>query len=83
MFDDQEVENQLRSTWEGYVDWRGKPATRLRHGGMLAASFVLGTHSLSHSFSLSHTQSTQKYCEKGTMKWWEFSHDLNQQITFY
>ncbi|KAI3452805.1 hypothetical protein Pfo_009468 [Paulownia fortunei] len=36
-----EVENQLRSTWDGYVDWRGKPAIRRRHGGMLAASFVL------------------------------------------
>ncbi|CAL5042185.1 unnamed protein product [Urochloa decumbens] len=27
--------------WEGYVDWRSRPATRGRHGGMLAASFVL------------------------------------------
>jgi hypothetical protein len=24
------------------VDWRSKPAVRGRHGGMLAASFVLG-----------------------------------------
>ena len=37
----QEVEQQLE-TWEGYVDWRNKPALRGRHGGMLAASFVLG-----------------------------------------
>ncbi|GLT36986.1 hypothetical protein SLA2020_113300 [Shorea laevis] len=29
------------STWEGYVDWRNKPALRGRHGGMLAAYFVL------------------------------------------
>ncbi|XP_058195308.1 protein NRT1/ PTR FAMILY 4.6-like [Rhododendron vialii] len=35
-----EVENQV-DTWEGYVDWRHKPAVRGRHGGMLAASFVL------------------------------------------
>ncbi|KAF7124234.1 hypothetical protein RHSIM_Rhsim12G0129900 [Rhododendron simsii] len=35
-----EVENQV-DTWEGYVDWRYKPALRGRHGGMLAASFVL------------------------------------------
>ncbi|GFY88359.1 nitrate transporter 1:2 [Actinidia rufa] len=35
-----EVEQQLE-TWEGYVDWRNKPALRGRHGGMLAASFVL------------------------------------------
>ncbi|EER89980.1 hypothetical protein BDA96_10G231800 [Sorghum bicolor] len=27
--------------WEGYVDWRNRPATRGRHGGMVAASFVL------------------------------------------
>lgn len=27
--------------WEGYVDWRNRPATRSRHGGMAAASFVL------------------------------------------
>jgi hypothetical protein len=24
------------------VDWRNRPATKGRHGGMLAASFVLG-----------------------------------------
>lgn len=37
-----EVENyQLAETWDGYVDWRGKPAVRSKHGGMLAASFVL------------------------------------------
>ncbi|KAE9454005.1 hypothetical protein C3L33_14081, partial [Rhododendron williamsianum] len=36
-----EVENQV-DTWEGYADWRYKPAVRGRHGGMLAASFVLG-----------------------------------------
>ncbi|XP_042464737.1 protein NRT1/ PTR FAMILY 4.6-like [Zingiber officinale] len=27
--------------WEGYMDWRGRPALRGKHGGMLAASFVL------------------------------------------
>lgn len=30
------------SAWNGYVDWRNRPALRGRHGGMLAASFVLG-----------------------------------------
>ncbi|KAI8528475.1 hypothetical protein RHMOL_Rhmol12G0151000 [Rhododendron molle] len=35
-----ELENPV-DTWEGYVDWRYKPAVRGRHGGMLAASFVL------------------------------------------
>lgn len=28
--------------WEGYVDWRKRPAERGRHGGMIAASFDLG-----------------------------------------
>ncbi|KGN51883.1 protein NRT1/ PTR FAMILY 4.6 [Cucumis sativus] len=27
--------------WEGYVDWRKKPALRGRHGGIIAASFDL------------------------------------------
>ncbi|KAL5100351.1 hypothetical protein RYX36_004678 [Vicia faba] len=36
-----EVEAPQMTRWEGYVDWRNKPALRGRHGGMLAASFVL------------------------------------------
>ncbi|XP_059655921.1 protein NRT1/ PTR FAMILY 4.6 [Cornus florida] len=36
-----EVEHHQLNTWEGYVDWRNRPALRGRHGGMLAASFVL------------------------------------------
>jgi hypothetical protein len=28
--------------WEGYVDWRNRSAVKGRHGGMVAASFVLG-----------------------------------------
>ncbi|CAM0910204.1 unnamed protein product [Alopecurus aequalis] len=27
--------------WDGYVDWRNRPAVKGRHGGMVAASFVL------------------------------------------
>ncbi|KAJ7953748.1 protein NRT1/ PTR FAMILY 4.6-like [Quillaja saponaria] len=33
-------EHQL-NRWEGYVDWRNRPAYRGRHGGMVAACFVL------------------------------------------
>ncbi|MQM00838.1 hypothetical protein Taro_033598 [Colocasia esculenta] len=33
-------------TWEGYVDWRNRPALRRKHGGKLAASFVLATEVL-------------------------------------
>lgn len=36
--------------WEGYVDWRNRPAVRGRHGGMLAASFVLGKYTRTSSF---------------------------------
>nr|XP_007157404.1 hypothetical protein PHAVU_002G067100g [Phaseolus vulgaris]ESW29398.1 hypothetical protein PHAVU_002G067100g [Phaseolus vulgaris] len=36
-----ELEAPQVTTWQGYVDWNNKPALRARHGGMLAASFVL------------------------------------------
>nr|XP_012573930.1 protein NRT1/ PTR FAMILY 4.6-like isoform X2 [Cicer arietinum] len=36
-----EFEHQQVTRWRGYVDWRNRPAYRGRHGGMLAASFVL------------------------------------------
>ncbi|MQM05932.1 hypothetical protein Taro_038747 [Colocasia esculenta] len=40
-------QGQTRSdTWEGYVDWRNRPALRRKHGGMLAASFVLAVEVL-------------------------------------
>lgn len=45
--------NEL-SVWDGYVDWRNKPALRGRHGGMLAASFVLGESFLSSSLAVIH-----------------------------
>ncbi|EFH65002.1 ATNRT1:2 [Arabidopsis lyrata subsp. lyrata] len=35
-----EVEEEV-SRWEGYADWRNRAAVKGRHGGMLAASFVL------------------------------------------
>lgn len=36
------------------LDWRGRPSNPLKHGGMRAAAFVLGTqYSLSRSLSLS------------------------------
>ncbi|GAV85000.1 PTR2 domain-containing protein [Cephalotus follicularis] len=34
-------EAQQVERWQGYVDWRNRPALRGHHGGMLAASFVL------------------------------------------
>ncbi|CAH2040916.1 unnamed protein product, partial [Thlaspi arvense] len=38
----QRAEVHQFNTWEGYVDWRNRPALKGRHGGMLAASYVLG-----------------------------------------
>ncbi|KAJ6842298.1 putative protein NRT1/ PTR FAMILY 4.6 [Iris pallida] len=35
------MEGEVPERWEGYVDWRGRPAMRGRHGGMVAASYVL------------------------------------------
>ncbi|XP_071696368.1 protein NRT1/ PTR FAMILY 4.6-like [Rutidosis leptorrhynchoides] len=32
---------EQHNIWEGYVDWKKKPAIKGHHGGMLAASFVL------------------------------------------
>ncbi|KAE8654473.1 Protein NRT1/ PTR FAMILY 4.6 [Hibiscus syriacus] len=34
--------------WEGYVDWRNRPALRGKHGGMLAASFTLVLENLAY-----------------------------------
>lgn len=46
----QELEVAQMTRWEGYVDWRNKPALRGRHGGMVAASFVLGRFQISLFF---------------------------------
>uniref|UniRef100_A0A2P2J5U0 Nitrate transporter n=2 Tax=Rhizophora mucronata TaxID=61149 RepID=A0A2P2J5U0_RHIMU len=35
------MDERPSSIWEGYVDWRNRPAQKGRQGGMLAASFVL------------------------------------------
>ncbi|XP_065860884.1 protein NRT1/ PTR FAMILY 4.6 [Euphorbia lathyris] len=36
-----EMEEGQKQVWEGYVDWRNRPAIRGKHGGMVAATFVL------------------------------------------
>lgn len=38
---EMEMEQEQSNIWEGYVDWKKKPAIKGQHGGMLAASFVL------------------------------------------
>ncbi|CAL9761796.1 unnamed protein product [Musa acuminata subsp. burmannicoides] len=37
----QQEEGHESERWVGYVDWRNRPALRSKHGGMVAASFVL------------------------------------------
>ncbi|KAJ4831802.1 hypothetical protein Tsubulata_017014 [Turnera subulata] len=55
---DQEV--QL-TRWEGYVDWRNRHAIRGRHGGMLAASFVLVVEVLENLAFLSNASNLVIY----------------------
>ncbi|KAK7329252.1 hypothetical protein VNO77_23405 [Canavalia gladiata] len=52
------------STWEGYVDWRNKPALRDRHGGMLAASFVLAVEILENLAYLANASNLVLYLKK-------------------
>ncbi|KAG2612502.1 protein NRT1/ PTR FAMILY 4.6-like isoform X1 [Panicum virgatum] len=47
--------------WEGYVDWRNRPAIRGRHGGMLAASFVLVVEVLENLAFLANASNLVRY----------------------
>ncbi|TKY58796.1 NRT1/ PTR FAMILY 4.6 [Spatholobus suberectus] len=47
--------------WEGYVNWRNKPALRGRHGGMLAASFVLVVEILENLAFLANASNLVRY----------------------
>ncbi|PSS07881.1 Protein NRT1/ PTR FAMILY 4.6 like [Actinidia chinensis var. chinensis] len=46
------AEAQELNTWEGYVAWKNRPALKGRHGGVLAASFVLVTNFMGTAFLL-------------------------------
>ncbi|KAJ8771873.1 hypothetical protein K2173_027050 [Erythroxylum novogranatense] len=52
------------STWEGYVDWRNRPAQRGRHGGSLAASFVLVVEVLENLAFLANASNLVLYLSK-------------------
>ncbi|KAK2990794.1 hypothetical protein RJ640_012695 [Escallonia rubra] len=56
----KEIEQQL-SSWEGYVDWRNRPAERARHGGMAAASFVLAVEVLENLAYLANASNLVLY----------------------
>ncbi|KAL6181578.1 hypothetical protein ACLB2K_048231 [Fragaria x ananassa] len=50
--------------WEGYVDWRNRPAIRGLHGGMLAASFVLVVEILENLAYLANASNLVLYLSK-------------------
>lgn len=50
--------------WEGHVDWRNRPALRGRHGGMLAASFVLVVEVLENLAYLANASNLVLYLSK-------------------
>ncbi|CAK9313290.1 unnamed protein product, partial [Citrullus colocynthis] len=52
------------STWEGYVDWRRRAAVRGRHGGMMAAGFVLGVEVLENLAFLANASNLVMYLRK-------------------
>jgi hypothetical protein len=67
--------------WEGYVDWRNKPALRGRHGGMLAASFVLGQFQISLFIILINTNHEQ--IKKTIFLFWYYYSGILYQVNIY
>lgn len=59
-----ELEQQQGARWIGYVDWRNRPAHRGRHGGMLAASFVLVVEVLENLAFLANASNLVLYLKK-------------------
>ncbi|MBA0689282.1 hypothetical protein Goari_007017 [Gossypium aridum] len=57
-------EGQELNKWEGYVNWRNKPAMRDQHGGMLAASFVLVVEILENLAFLANASNLVLYLSK-------------------
>ncbi|XLU49668.1 hypothetical protein S245_044482, partial [Arachis hypogaea] len=50
--------------WEGYTDWRNRPAIRGVHGGMLAASFVLAVEVLENLVYIANASNLVMYVSK-------------------
>nr|GMD29672.1 protein NRT1/ PTR FAMILY 4.6-like [Ipomoea batatas] len=57
----QEVVESQPLTWKGYVDWRNRPALQGKHGGMFAASFVLGVEVLENLAFLANASNLVRY----------------------
>ncbi|KAK7307141.1 hypothetical protein VNO77_39949 [Canavalia gladiata] len=58
------IEAHQMNTWEGYVDWKNRPALRGRHGGMLAASFVLAVEILENLAYLANASNLVLYLKQ-------------------
>ncbi|KAL3368212.1 hypothetical protein AABB24_009205 [Solanum stoloniferum] len=54
-----EIDNQ--SNWDSYVDWKNRPAISNRHGGLVAASFVLGVEVLENLAFLANASNLVLY----------------------
>ncbi|GAB2223791.1 hypothetical protein Droror1_Dr00004531 [Drosera rotundifolia] len=57
-------EMQLESKWEGYVDWKNRPALRGRHGGALAAATVLVVEVLENLAYLANASNLVQYLSR-------------------
>ncbi|KAI3429955.1 uncharacterized protein J3R85_008448 [Psidium guajava] len=60
----REMGNMHRSELEGYVDWRNRPALADRHGGMVAALFVLVVEVLENLAYLANASNLVVYLTK-------------------
>ncbi|XP_020576438.1 protein NRT1/ PTR FAMILY 4.6 [Phalaenopsis equestris] len=49
--------------WIGYVDWRGRPALKRKHGGMVAASFVLAVEIMENLAFLANASNLVTYLD--------------------
>ncbi|KAK8993803.1 hypothetical protein V6N11_008021 [Hibiscus sabdariffa] len=50
--------------WEGYADWRNRPALKAKHGGIFAASFVLVVEVLENLAYLANASNLVMYLSK-------------------
>ncbi|MBA0718247.1 hypothetical protein Golax_006002, partial [Gossypium laxum] len=56
--------NLQDTRWEGYADWRNRPALKGRHGGIFAASFVLAVEVLENLAYLANASNLVMYLSK-------------------
>ncbi|XP_062116428.1 protein NRT1/ PTR FAMILY 4.6-like [Humulus lupulus] len=59
-----DIEVHQLNTWEGFVDWRNRPALKGHHGGMTAASFVLAVEILENLAFLANASNLVLYLSR-------------------